>query len=171
MRPGGPRNHLKLHQLTWENFIQFTDRGKYWLDAGWFFEYGRATIAGTPDETTFGPMLRKEIGPTINTVNLFIEKDLGRFAAGRPNFVYAWETRIALGGIVDPGLQAYGQPGAFGHFLPISQQDHRIGPQLFGEVHQLGPGTLKWNGGLLFGLTPATPRQTLRWQMEYEIHF
>jgi hypothetical protein len=32
-------------------------------------------------------------------------------------------------------------------------------------------GTLKFNGGILFGLTPAVPRQTLRWQLEYEIHF
>ncbi|HEV2334739.1 MAG TPA: hypothetical protein VGS13_04525 [Stellaceae bacterium] len=170
-RPGGPGQHLKFDQLTWENFLQLTERGQYWLDAGLFFEYGRAMIHGAPDETTFGPMLRKEIGPTINTVNLFLEKDLGRFSGGRPNFIYAWETRLALGGIVDPGFQAYGQPGAFGHFLPIGAQDHRIGPQLFGEIHQLGPGTLKWNGGILIGLTPVTPRRTLRWQLEYEIHF
>jgi hypothetical protein len=32
-------------------------------------------------------------------------------------------------------------------------------------------GTLKFNGGILFGLTPAVPRQTLRWQLEYEVHF
>jgi hypothetical protein len=38
-------------------------------------------------------------------------------------------------------------------------------------LHELGPGTLKINGGMLFGLTPATPRQTFRWQLEYEIHF
>ena len=31
--------------------------------------------------------------------------------------------------------------------------------------------TLKFNGGILFGLTPAVPRQTLRWQLEYEVHF
>jgi len=38
-------------------------------------------------------------------------------------------------------------------------------------VHDRGPGTLKFNGGILFGLTPAVPRQTLRWQLEYEVHF
>ena len=32
-------------------------------------------------------------------------------------------------------------------------------------------GTLKFNGGILFSLTPAVPRQTLRWQLEYEVHF
>ena len=34
---------------------------------------------------------------------------------------------------------------------------------------QFGPGTLEWNGGLLFGLTLAAPRETLRWQAEHEI--
>jgi hypothetical protein len=32
-------------------------------------------------------------------------------------------------------------------------------------------GTLKFNGGILFSLTLAVPRQTLRWQLEYEVHF
>ncbi len=38
-------------------------------------------------------------------------------------------------------------------------------------IHDLGPGNLKFNGGILFGLTPAAARQTLRWQAEYEIRF
>jgi hypothetical protein len=104
-------------------------------------------------------------------VNLFLEKDIGGFSSGRPVFSYAVETRIALGTPIEPGIQAYGTPGPFGHFSPIGEQDHRIGPQLFGVINQIGPGTLKWNGGLLFGLTPAAPRETLRWQAEYEIHF
>jgi hypothetical protein len=158
-------------QLTSENQFQFTERGQYWLDPGFFIEYGQVLSKGAPNEVTFGPILRKEIGPTINTVNLFIEKDIGGFSSGRPSFSYAVETRIALGTVVEPGIQAYGTPGPFGHFGPVSQQDHRIGPQLFGAFHQFGLGTLKWNGGLLFGLTPAAPRETLRWQAEYEIRF
>jgi hypothetical protein len=171
-RDPGPGNHLKFNQVTWENWLVFGERGQYWLDPALFIEYGHATLAKTPDEIKFGPLLRKEIGPTINTVNLFLAKEIGQFAGtGRMNFSYAWETRIATGWIIEPGIQAYGEPGPVGHFAPIGEQDHRIGPQLFGAVHQLGPGTLKFNAGILFGLTPATPRQTFRWQAEYEIHF
>jgi hypothetical protein len=171
-RAPGPGNHLKLDQITWENWLVFGERGQYWLDPALFVEYGHTTIAQTPDEITFGPLLRKEVGPTINTVNLFLTKEVGQFAGtGRMSFSYAWETRIATGGIIEPGVQAYGAPGPIGHFAPISEQDHRIGPQVFGVIHELGPGTLKFNGGFLFGLTPATSRHTLRWQAEYEIHF
>jgi hypothetical protein len=33
------------------------------------------------------------------------------------------------------------------HHRRIGQQDHCIGPQLFGAVRDPGPGTLKFNGG------------------------
>lgn len=170
-RAPGQGNKTVFSQITLENVFQFTERGQYWLDAGFFAEIGKAMTGDTPSETTFGPIFRKEIAGTITTVNLFIEKDIGKYSTGRPNLLYAWETRLALGTVIEPGIQAYGQPGAFGHFSPISQQDHRVGPQLFGDFHDIGPGTLHFNTGLLFGLTPASPRRTLRWQFEYEVHF
>lgn len=171
-RDAGPGNHLKFDALTWENWFVFGERGQYWIDPALFAEYSHGMLHQSPDDIKFGPLLRKEIGPTINTVNLFLEKQVGPSATGgRMSFSYAWETRIATGWIVEPGFQAYGEPGSIGHFAPANAQDHRIGPQLFGVIHDFGPGTLKLNGGVLFGLTPATPRQTLRWQAEYEIHF
>lgn len=170
-RPPGPHNHLSFDQITSENQFQFTERGEYWLDAGWFWEYGQVLTKGAPNETTFGPMLRKEIFGTIDTVNLFVEKDIGGFASGRPVFTYALESRLDLGTVVEPGIQAYGTPGPIGHFAPIGQQDHRVGPQLFADIGPVGPGSLKMNGGILFGLTSGEPRRTLRWQLEYELHF
>lgn len=163
----GPGQKTNLSQVTSENIFQFTERGEYWLDAGFYFEYGQSLLPKTPNETTFGPVLRKEMFGTIDTVNLFVEKDLGSYASGRPNFLYAWETRFALGTKVEPGIQAYGQPSPNGRVLG----DQRLGPMLFGIVDQLGPGSLKWNAGILFGVTPAAPRETIRWQAEYEIHF
>jgi hypothetical protein len=170
-RNPGPGNHLKFNQLTWENWFVLGERGQYWLDAALFAEYGHAMLAHTPDEITVGPILRKEFLGTANTVNLFFSKDIGPNASGHTNFSYAVETRFLTGWIVEPGFQAYGQPGPVGNFAPVSEQDHRIGPQLFADIHDFGPGTLHVNGGILFGLTPAAPRQTFRWQLEYEIHF
>jgi hypothetical protein len=163
----GPGQKTNLSQVTSENIFQLTERDEYWLDAGFYFEYGQSLLPKTPNETTFGPVLRKEAFGTIDTVNLFVEKDLGHYAEGRPNFLYAWETRFALGTPIEPGFQAYGAPSLDGRFLG----DQRLGPVLFGVVAQLGPGALTWNAGILFGVTPAAPRETIRWQAEYEIHF
>jgi hypothetical protein len=170
-RSAGRGQSVDFSQVTSENIFQFTQRGEYWADAGFFAEFGKTTLPDTPDETTFGPIFRKEMFGTIDTVNLFMEKDIGRFATGRPAFLYAWETRIDLGTPIEPGFQAYGQPSSFAGFNSGWPQDNRIGPQLFGTISHIGPGSLKWNGGILFGIRPAAPRETLRWQAEYEIHF
>ncbi|MGH7029732.1 MAG: hypothetical protein ACREEZ_04835, partial [Stellaceae bacterium] len=71
--------------------------------------------------------------------------------------------RIALGTPIEPGFQAYGEPSSFAGFNSGWPQDNRIGPQLFGTISNLGPGSLKWNGGVLFGVTSASPRETFRW--------
>jgi hypothetical protein len=177
-RAAGPGQDTFFNQITSENLFQFTERGQYWLDVGFFAEYGQSLLRNTPNSTTLGPVLRKDFWGTSNTVNLFVEKDLGRHATGRPLFLYAWETRIDAWTVelrrnvaIEPGFQYYGQPGAFGHFARWSQQDQRAGPQLFGDIVDIGPGSLHWNGGVLFGLTRAVPLTTLRWQLEYEIHY
>src|SRR5271169_927321 len=170
-RDAGPGESIHFSQVTWENIFQFTERGQHWADSGFFAEFGRSTLRDSPSETTFGPIFRKEILGTINTVNLFMEKDIGANASSRPSFLYAWETRIALGTPIEPGFQAYGQPSSFPEFNSGWPQDNRIGPQLFGTISNIGPGTLKWNGGVLFGIRPWAPLVTWRWQAEYEIHF
>jgi len=170
-RNAGPGQPTNFSQVTWENIFQFSERGEQWIDSGFFFEFGKTTLADSPNEVTFGPILRKEIFGMINTVDLFMQKDVGRFANGRPAFLYKWETRIALGTPIEPGFQAYGQPSSFEGFASQLPNDNRIGPQLFGAIHNLGPGTLRWNAGILFGVSAASPRETIRWQAEYEIHF
>jgi hypothetical protein len=170
-RDAGPGQPLQFSQVTWENVFQFTERGQYWADVGFFAEFGKTTLPQTANETTFGPIFRKEFFHTINTVNLFFTTDIGPFSSGRPGFLYAWETRVALGTPIEPGFQAYGRPSSFEGFTSGWPQDNRIGPQLFGTIAKLGPGALRWNAGVLFGIRPWAPRATLRWQAEYEIHF
>jgi hypothetical protein len=176
-RDPGPGRGTRLDQLTTENLFQFTERGQYWLDVGFFAEYGRSMLGGNASEVTLGPVLRKDFSDTSNSLNLFLSKNLGQDGSARPQLLFAWETRVDawlvhLGrrAVVEPGFQVYGQPGALGRFAKWSEQNERAGPQLFGKIFNLGPGSLEWNGGVLFGLTPAVPRTTLRWQIEYEIH-
>jgi hypothetical protein len=170
-RDAGPGQSYQFSQVTSENIFQFTERGQYWLDAGFFAEFGKSTIRGDPNEFTLGPIFRKEIFGTINVLNLFTTKEVGPNNAGKPFLLYAWETRFALGTPIEPGFQAYGNPSSFEGFNSHWPQDNRIGPQLFGTIHNIGPGTLNWNAGILFGITSASPRETIRWQPEYEIHF
>jgi hypothetical protein len=177
--PGsGSGQRTRFDQITSENTFQFSERGEYWLDTGFFAEYGHGLLAGSTNETTFGPILRKDFLGMSNTLNLFVEKELGTHASGRAEFLYAWESRIDAWTLtigrhfaVEPGFQYYGEPGQLGHFAHWADQDNRAGPQLFGKIFDIGPGTLEWNAGILVGLTSAVPTITPRWQFEYEIHF
>lgn len=177
-RDPGPGASTRFNQVTSENLFQFTQRGEYWLDAGFYAEYGHATLKGDPNETTFGPILRKDIWGLSNTINLFVQKDLGVHAADRPKFLWAWETRVDAWQVkfgrtlvVEPGFQYYGAPGPIGDFASWNDQDNRIGPQLFAKLFNFGPGSVEMNAGVLFGLTRAVPLITPRWQIEYEIHY
>ena len=101
-RDAGPGQSIQFSQVTWENIFVLGERSEYWMDSGFFFELGKTTLADTPNEVTFGPIFRKEVWRTINTVNLFLQHDLGTtYSLGRPQFQYRWETRIALGTPVD----------------------------------------------------------------------
>jgi len=70
-RAAGPGNHLQFDALTWENWFVMGEPGQYWLDAALFAVYSRGMLNGSPDGVKFGPLLRKQIGPTINTVKSF----------------------------------------------------------------------------------------------------
>ncbi|MBN9511353.1 MAG: hypothetical protein J0I21_19880 [Alphaproteobacteria bacterium] len=162
-----------LARITSENTFQFTAPGQYWLDAGFFAEYAQSVLAGDPNEATLGPLLRKQFWGLTNTVNLFLQKDFGAHAPGPAQFVWAWETRVdALQAwfgdrfTVEPGFQYYGEPAETG-----SGRDNRIGPQLFGTVAHLGPGSLEWNAGFLIGLGAPAAKFTPRWEFEYDLEF
>ena len=51
-RDAGPGQSTYFNQVTSENLFQFTERGEYWLDAGFFAEYGLSTLKGNPNEIT-----------------------------------------------------------------------------------------------------------------------
>jgi hypothetical protein len=177
-RDAGVNQTQYFTQLTSENLFQLTQRGEYWVDVGFFAEYGLSMKKGDPNEATIGPVFRKDFWGLSNTINLFFEHDIGHNAMTGTQFLWAWETRIDALTMrfgdrfsVEPGFQYYSQPGKIGHFSNWNDQDNRIGPQLFGKVFDIGPGTLEWNAGFLVGLTNAVPKLTPRWQFEYELHF
>src|ERR1700730_13445571 len=56
-RSAGPGQPVNFSQVTWGNIFQFSERGERWIDTGFFFEFGKTTLANSPNEVTFGPIL------------------------------------------------------------------------------------------------------------------
>jgi len=176
-RAPGPGQATYVNQVTTENLFAFTERGEGWIDFAWYAEFGHSLQKGQPSEVTLGPVLRKDLGATSDTLNLFVTRTLGSGRVVRPSLlafaesrIDGWTWRLADRWILEPGFQVYLQHGALTRPDGFDLADRRVGPQLYGKILNIGPGTLEWNGGVLVGLNSSTPKLTVRWQLEYEFH-
>lgn len=153
-----------------ENIFQLTEQGEGYLDLGFFAEYEIAMRRGDSDSLVFGPILQKQFGRLLTTADLFVNADVGGSQPNSPEFSYRLEAKYLLSPLFQPGFQAFGTPGPFAGFAPISQQDHRAGPVLFGSLYT-HPGKFNYEAGYLVGLTHDSPSGTLKFLLEYEVAF
>src|SRR5579885_2389659 len=170
-----PGENLRYDATTFENTFQLTPQGKYWADLGFFAEYSHAASRADADSFTFGPLVQKEqiLGSLdlLHTANLLFSKEVGRNRSDETPVSIAWQTRLRLHPMFEPGIEYYGD------FLPIEGRDatgepqHRLGPGLFGLVNFYQYGKLRYEVGYLFGLNRATERGVVRWRLEFEKSF
>ncbi len=164
----GAQGHTEFEASALENIFQLLDQGRYWLDAGLLVEYEQAAASAGADKIEYGALLQKEVGPTINTANLVFENKIGNNGSGSTEFEYAWQTRWRCRREFTPGFEAFGKLGEVGNILPSSQQEHMIGPAIFGDIKLGARSKIKYELGYLIGLTGETPDGSVRWLLEYE---
>jgi hypothetical protein len=166
-----PGEHMRFTQLTLENTVQLTEAGEYWANFGFFGEYGQSLRHDQANETTFGPIIQKEWGQTVHTLNLFLEKELGSAQDPGAGYQvhYAWQSKWRLSESFEPGFEVYGAPGRIDRFSGFQDQELRAGPVVYGLIRSLGLGELRYQVGYLTGLTNGTAASTIRWQFEWEM--
>jgi hypothetical protein len=179
-RAPGDNQPTLLTQAVWENMMQITEPGEAFLDSGFYFEYGQSMTTGhnaAANEVTFGPVIAKDIGRTVHTLNLFFTRQLGPDQTNHGlDFSYAWQSRWNIWAPLSPAIEIYGDAGVLGSTPRLAQQQFLIGPVGVGviKLHELGlghAGNLKYELGWLFGTTQASASGTLRWRLEVEIPF
>jgi hypothetical protein len=177
--PGAGQPTL-LTQVVTENMIQLTEPGEAFADWGLFVEYGQSTTRGraaAANEITFGPVVAKQIGRTVHTLNLFLTRQLGPDQTSHGlDLSYAWQSRWNVWAPLSPAVEIYGDAGNLGNSPRFSEQQFLVGPVGVGslQLSALGlghAGQFKYELGWLFGATPATAHGTLRWRAELEIPF
>ncbi len=167
----GPGNGLRYLVNTWANKYQVFEQGSQWLELGLWGEYGRATEVGGADRVKLGPLLQKVIGPTITTLNVFVEREVGPGASHTLDSSYGLQVIYDWSKALSPAIEAFGDMGDVQHLPRFNDQQHRLGPVLVG-TYSLGElGAIKYNIAYLRGLTAATPQSTYKWVMEYELAF
>ena len=102
-----------------------------------------------------------------NTANILFEQQYGSDRdSASTSFEYAWQTLYKAPHGVKVGFEAYGEIEKFATDSPrLSDQDHRIGPVAYFETN-LDPFELSIGAGFLFGLTDATPDDTIKFDIE-----
>jgi hypothetical protein len=179
-RDPGPNLPTLLTQVVTENTFQLTEPGQYFADLGFYVEYGQSLTTGVnagPNQVTFGPLIAKDIGRTTHTVNLFLTRELGpdQETPGM-DFNFAWQSRWNLWAPLSPAVEVYGDTGVVGQTLGFTKQQLIAGPVAVGKfnLNDLGlghAGTVTYELGTLFGVTPVSPAVTLKWRLEVEIPF
>ena len=171
-----PQGNLSHQATTLENTFQLTPQGKYWADLGFYFEYAHAAHRGAADTVQFGPLVQKETPGfgnygLLHTLNLLFEKEVGPYSINRTGFQPRWQSRVLLNPFFQPGFEIYGSIDNLALTHKFDDQLSNMGPMFAGSYNFAPYGKIKYELGYLVGITPSTPRGTVRWKFEYEISF
>jgi hypothetical protein len=153
----------KLTNYKWENIFAPWKPGENWMDAALYVELEKGAHSDDPNNFEAKALLEKDVGKFANTANLKAEHEFG------PNHEDSWGTGIALqtkyryDQKFEPGIEYYGDFGTFHDKLSFNDQSHQIGPVAQGKIDHV-----KYDTGVLFGLSDAAPDATVKLNLEYE---
>lgn len=166
--PGGG---TKVEELAWENIIQLTEQGQYFVDLGVYLEYAVGLQGGEPDEFEGKILLEKTTGRFVHTGNIIFANQIGKTAEDGTELEYAWQSRYRFKPELEFGLQAFGKFGQIGNFPSLSDTEHLLGPAVFGRFRTGKTSFIYYEAGYLVGLTQGSPDNAFRWLLEYELYF
>jgi len=153
----------------WENKFQFTETGKYPVDVGFLFEIERPKDRSEGYEYRWGPLLQADITTSLQAnLNLLFQKHFHSSEPSPAELGYQWQLKYRWQPALEYGLQGFGNLGHWDHWEASSKQEHIVGPALFGRLQVGDHQAVRYNAGVLFGVSDGAPRHTFRMQAEYE---
>lgn len=155
-----------------ENKFMLTETGKYAVDIGFLTELEAPLSGLAPWELRIGPLLQSEFGKFQLNGNLLFERAFGRAdESGVPfstNLAYQYQVKYRWKPALEFGMQGLGELGKWDNWYKQLEQNHRIGPAVFGKFAFGNRQAIKYNAAWLTGISSAAPNHTLRMQLEYE---
>ena len=165
IKPAG--EGFKYDILGWENTIQLTREGRYWLDFGFHTEIEVNDEGDEPHNLEGRFLFRRVSGAFEHILNVNFEQQFGSAADESTELEYIWRTKYNLDYDTAIGFEAFGAPGEIKYLPALSEQDHRLGPAFYQDV-RIGAVTVEMNLIWLFGLTEGSAAHTPHWQIEIE---
>ena len=154
--------------VEWENRFQLTETGKYPVDVGFLLEVERPKDRSEGYELTYGPLLQAEWGAVQGNLNLLLQKHVRTSGPFETELHYQVQLKYRASEKFEWGAQGFGSLGRWDKWAPSPEQEHKLGPAIFGKIKLAGKQAIKYNAAILFGTNDASPKATLRLQTEYE---
>lgn len=148
---------LRFNTVSLEALAVVRPTPTYGVGLGWFQSVDVATNSGATDGTQFGPIVQFKAGTAALTFNPFFEKTFGGNRIDGLALVYGWQAKLDIREGLGLGIEGHGLVENIGHALPVSEQEHRIGPVVYLEGELWKDRPVSADFGVLFGLTDATP--------------
>ena len=158
---------VKYDILGWENTLQLTEEGRYWLDFGFHTEIEVNDEGDEPHNLEGRFLFRRVSGRFEHILNVNFEQQFGSAADESTELEYIWRTKYSLDEDTAIGFEAFGAPGEVKYLPALSEQDHRLGPAFYRDV-KVGDVTVEVNLIWLIGLTAGSAAHTPHWQIEIE---
>lgn len=164
------RNGSAIANLTeWENKFQLTDTGEYPVDFGFVTELEAPLTSNTPWEFKVGGLLQSEFGKLQLNGNVLFKRAFGLAGSSYDTqLLYQWQAKYRWQPVLEFGVQGFGELGKWNDWDKQADQNHCIGPAVFGKFALGNRQAVKYNAAWLFGASDAAPDHTLRMQVEYE---
>jgi FTR1 family protein len=157
---------LEATEVAWENVLQVTPQGKYWMDFGVLAEYAHSLEDDGEDALELGLLGEKQFASTVLTANLVFERE---FADGaETGMEYAARYRWRVSQAFEPGIELYGGLGDWGDNGRASEHEHQAGPAVLGKWMAGPRSAFKYEAAVLFGLTEESTDTNVRFLLEYE---
>lgn len=158
--------------LEWENRFLLVGGEGTPADIGWVTELEAPLTKGAPSELRVGPLFQSKLGKLQLNGNVIFERAFGGAdedsVSQVTNIGYQWQARYRAGGAFDLGIQGFGEMGKWDQWSKMAEQNHRMGPAVFGKLALGEHQAIKYNATWLAGVSDAAPKTTLRMQIEYE---
>lgn len=143
---------------AWKNTLQFMRQDeRFPLSAGLRLQYENAHLDGEADEITLRLLLRHQNEILDYRFNIGVEREIGPDAqndiAGdiRASVRYKWRENLK------PAIDYLGDTGSLHNLQGFENQDHRIGPVLYGNFDDIS-----YEAGYLTGLSNDSPDHTFK---------
>lgn len=160
--------NFRREAFEWENKFQLTEPGQFPIDLGALVEIERPRDHAEGWELKLGLLTQKDFGKFQVNVNVLAERHYDSEEKSRTEIGYQWQAKYRWMPELEVGLQGFGEVGEWGSYERNGDQEHKVGPAIFGKIPTGNRTAIKYNAAYLVGLTKPTPDHTLRATVEFE---